>query len=101
MNGYLLATAALVLGGMVVCGAVAVATGWLLPWLRRRTLRPALWGYGTVLFAAGLFLSMSYGALDVFDGSSALIDAAFASSVLLIGAGGYLQLLSTRPRVDA
>ncbi|UIX31032.1 hypothetical protein [Streptomyces sp. GQFP] len=97
MNGYLVATAASVLGGMVVCGVVAVATGWLLPWLRRRTLRPALWGYGTVLFAAGLLLSMSYGAFDVFDGSPALIDAAFVSSVLMIGTGGYLQVLSTRP----
>lgn len=50
MDEYLSVTAAVLLGGMVVCGAVAVATGWLLPWLRRRTLRPALRGYGTVLF---------------------------------------------------
>lgn len=102
MNGYLLATAVLVLGGSVVVGAMAVATGWLLPWLRSRTLRPALWGYGTMLFGTGLLLSMSYGAFDVFDGSpSSVIDVAFVASLLMIAAGGYLQVLSSRPRVDA
>ncbi|WP_327697473.1 hypothetical protein [Streptomyces sp. NBC_00459] len=101
MDEYLSVTAAVLLGGMVVCGAVAVATGWLLPWLRRRTLRPALRGYGTVLFGGGLLLSMSYGAFGVFDDSPALVDAAFLANMVMIVAGGYLQMLSTRERVDA
>jgi hypothetical protein len=101
MHWFFLGTAALLLGGQVVCGAVAARTGWLLPWLRRRVLRPALWGYGTMSFGTGLLLMMSYGSLDVFDSSSGAVDAAFVASVLLIAAGGYLQSLSTRRRLDA
>ena len=101
MYDYLLATDALGLGGLVVCGVVAVATGWLLPWLRRRTLRPAMWGYGTVLFGGGMLLNMLYGAFGVFDGSSALVDVPFILGMLMIVAGGYLQVLSKRPRLDA
>ncbi|MDX3750225.1 hypothetical protein [Streptomyces sp. AK08-02] len=44
LHWFLWGTAALLQGGLVVCGAVAVRSGWLLPWLRRRTLRPELWG---------------------------------------------------------
>ncbi|WP_329271384.1 hypothetical protein [Streptomyces sp. NBC_01451] len=100
MYEYLSVTAALLLGAMALCGVMAVATGWLLPWLRRRTLRPALWGYGTVLFSGGVLLSMSYGTFGVFDDSPALVDAAFVATMVMIVAGGYLQMLSTRERVD-
>ncbi len=102
MNGYLSATVVLVLGGSVVLGATAAATGWLLPWLRSRTPRPALWGYGTMLFGTGLLLSMSYGSFGMLDGSpSGVIDVAFVASLLMIAVGGYLQVLSSRPRVHA
>ncbi|NEA67858.1 hypothetical protein [Streptomyces sp. SID12488] len=100
MHRFLLGTAALLLGSQAVSGAVAAGTGWLLPWLRKRTLRPALWGYGTMLFSLGLLLMMSCGATDVFDGYSALVDVAAIISALMIAAGGYLQVLSTRERVD-
>ena len=100
MYEYVSVAAALALGGMVVCGVMAAATGWMLPWLRHRTLRPAMWGYGTVLFGGGLLLSMSYATLGVFDGYPALVDAAFIANMVMIVAGGYLQVLSTRERVD-
>lgn len=44
---------------------------------------------------------MSYGAFGVFDDSPALVDAAFLANMVMIVAGGYLQMLSTRERVDA
>ncbi|WP_328750277.1 hypothetical protein OHT57_32535 [Streptomyces sp. NBC_00285] len=39
--------------GIAVCGVAGIATGWVLPWLRFRILRPRLWGYGTLVSAAG------------------------------------------------
>ncbi|MFI1353896.1 hypothetical protein ACH4TV_09980 [Streptomyces sp. NPDC020898] len=100
MHWFIVGTAALLLGGLVVCGAVATRTGWLLPWLRRRVLRPELWGYGTISFGTGLLLMMSYGSLGVFDSSSGPVDGAFLASMVLMAAGGYLQALSTRQRLD-
>ncbi|MGY1497837.1 hypothetical protein ACW4TU_14770 [Streptomyces sp. QTS52] len=100
MNEYLLGTAALLLGGQVVSGAVAARTGWLLPWLRNRTVRPELWGYGTMLFGLGMLLMMSYGALHVFVGHRVLGDIAPVAAILMIIAGAYLQVLGARERVD-
>ncbi|NEC87550.1 hypothetical protein [Streptomyces sp. SID12501] len=97
---YLLGTAALMTSGVGACGGVAVRTGWLLPWLRRRTLRPELWGYGAMLGSAGLLLQMAYGAVDELDNSQTIGTAVFVTSVLLLVAGAWFQLLATRERVD-
>jgi hypothetical protein len=95
--GYLVGAADTLGGTLAVFGAVAIGTGWLLPWLRSRTVRPELWGYGAVSFSAGLALAMSFRA---FDASAALLDAAFFTSVALIIMGATLQRRSLRPRPD-
>ncbi|WP_369034940.1 MULTISPECIES: hypothetical protein [Streptomyces] len=101
MHWYLLGTAALMASGLVVCGAVAVRTGWVLPWQRRRVVRPEMWGYGLMLFGAGLLVQMAYSAFDGPGSSETLHTAAFITGLLLMIAGAWLQLLSTRRRLDA
>ncbi|KOV61004.1 hypothetical protein ADL01_32420 [Streptomyces sp. NRRL WC-3618] len=100
MHWYLLGTAALVMSGMVVIGAVAVTTGWLLPWLRLRTTRPELWGYGAMCGGMGLLLFMSWGALDAFGDTPVLHRATGITGMLMLAAGSVLQMRSSRPRVD-
>ncbi|MFF6786036.1 hypothetical protein [Streptomyces sp. NPDC012510] len=39
-----------------VFGVAAIRTGWMLPWLRRTTFRPVLWGWATLAGSAGLCL---------------------------------------------
>jgi hypothetical protein len=101
MHWYLLGAAALMASGLVVCGAVAVRTGWVLPWQRRRVVRPQTWGYGLMLFGAGLLVQMAYSAVDTPGNSETLDAAAFITGMLLMVAGAWLQLLSTRRRLDA
>jgi hypothetical protein len=36
----------------LVPGVAAMATGWVIPWLRGQVLRPALWGLGEILLGA-------------------------------------------------
>ncbi|MDX3458174.1 hypothetical protein PV396_40630 [Streptomyces sp. ME02-8801-2C] len=102
MHWLLLGTAALLLSGQVVAGAVAARTGWLpLPSLRSRNVRPRLWGYGTMLFGTGLLLMMSFGALHVLVGHPVLVDVGSGAAVLMIVAGACLQVLSSRRRLEA
>lgn len=35
-------------------GIAAVSTGWMLPWLRKRTVSPRLWGWGDIILGVGL-----------------------------------------------
>ncbi|WP_405821772.1 hypothetical protein OG241_37130 [Streptomyces sp. NBC_01390] len=100
LRWFLWGTAALLQGGLVACGAMAVRSGWLLPWLRRRTLRPELWGYGAMSFGTGMFLLMSWGELNVLDGLPHLGGAVAVTGLLLMAAGAYFQLLSARERLD-
>ena len=94
-------TVALMAGAGVVCGGVAVRTDWLLPWLRRRTVRPKMWGYGAMLAGTGLLLAMASESLDGFGGTSILDGAVWFTGLLLMIAGGWFQALGARERVDA
>ncbi|MFF3372696.1 hypothetical protein ACFYXF_07025 [Streptomyces sp. NPDC002680] len=96
MDAYVLGTAALLASGLFVCGAVAVRTYWLLPWLRSRTVRPEMWGYGAMLSSAGLLLQMTYGPVTVFHNSETVDSAAFITGMLLMIAGAWFQLLASR-----
>ncbi|WP_326720861.1 MULTISPECIES: hypothetical protein [unclassified Streptomyces] len=54
MDQYWYWAATAVLLASLSSGALgALATGRMPPWLRHRTLRPRLWGYGTVCAGAG------------------------------------------------
>jgi hypothetical protein len=97
---YVLGLSVLMAGGLVVCGAVAVRTGWVLPWQRRHIVRPRMWGYGGMLFGVGLLVQMVDGAMDGLD-TSLIPDAAVTmSGLLLMVAGAWFQLLGTRERLD-
>ncbi|TQE25063.1 hypothetical protein [Streptomyces ipomoeae] len=55
--GLLAAVAvAVVVFTVVVFAVIAIRTEWILPWLRRSTLRPRLWGYSALFGGAGLGL---------------------------------------------
>ncbi|WP_055523827.1 hypothetical protein [Streptomyces graminilatus] len=102
MHWLIYGAAALLLAVQVVIGAVAALTGWLPPWLRKRTPRAKLWGYGTMLFGLSLLLMMtvSGAARGMFDGPPVLGDVAFGVFFLMMLAGGYIQSLGARERVD-
>ncbi|MDX3750226.1 hypothetical protein [Streptomyces sp. AK08-02] len=53
-----------------------------------------------MLFGTGMFLLMSWGELDVFDGIPHLGGAVAVTGVLSMAAGSYFQLLSSRSRLD-
>ncbi|WP_406355134.1 hypothetical protein [Streptomyces sp. NBC_00658] len=76
-------------------GVLAIATGRMPSWLRRRTpRRPRLWGYGTVCSSAGPVLwSVSF---MVIDSDIAFSVVALVGLVLMVG-GGLLQLFAERP----
>ncbi|MFD3933293.1 hypothetical protein [Streptomyces sp. NPDC058614] len=75
-------------------GVLAIATGRMPPWQRRRTpRRPRLWGYGTVCSSAGPALwAVSFMVIDSDIAFSAL---ALVGLVLMVG-GGLLQLFAER-----
>ncbi|MGW3412838.1 hypothetical protein [Streptomyces sp. NPDC000888] len=76
-----------------VMGAFAIVTGRMPPWLRRRTLRPRLWGYGTACSGAGPALwAVSFMVINSDIAFSAL---ALVGLVLMVG-GGLLQLFAER-----
>jgi hypothetical protein len=37
---------------VIVIGAIALISGWIVPWLRGQTVRPRLWGVGVCLLGA-------------------------------------------------
>ncbi|WP_105968237.1 hypothetical protein [Streptomyces geranii] len=100
MHGYLSVAVVLIAGSLFVSGGVAVRTGRLLPWLRRRCVRPAMWGYGAMFTSAGLAAQTTYGVWDVLGGSPILETAVPLACVLLMIAGFWFQLLATRPPLD-
>ncbi|ELP65348.1 hypothetical protein ACKI1I_27785 [Streptomyces turgidiscabies] len=98
---YLSGAFMLMAGALVVCGAVGVRTGRVLPWQRRRVLRPVLWGYGAMLLGAGLLVQTGY---EEWTGTVHLrhLDGAVTvTGLLLMVAGFWFQLLSEREQVDA
>jgi hypothetical protein len=81
MVWYVLAPGAAVSVLAAVGGVAAIRTGWVLPWLRRRTFRPWLWGYGALLMSTNLALQ--------------LVGWAILSphSQFLVGSAGFVLLL--------
>ncbi|MFJ8605136.1 hypothetical protein ACIREM_41810 [Streptomyces shenzhenensis] len=77
-----------------VLAVVAIRTGWVLPWLRGSMVRPWLWGYGTLLSDAGLFVGfLAFRALHLPSSGELMALVAMA----LFAAGGFLSFLSNRP----
>lgn len=73
-----------------VFGVAAIRTGWMLPWLRRSTLRPVLWGWATLVGSAGSCLwcvGMATERADVFG----------LGGVALLATNTVLSFLATRP----
>ncbi|MGW1781454.1 hypothetical protein ACWCQQ_20260 [Streptomyces sp. NPDC002143] len=53
MRWVLVGVSALAVMVLAVGGVAGIATGWVPPWGRSRVLRPRLWGYGSLITAAG------------------------------------------------
>jgi len=97
MNNFLFGMAVAGFGLTAWSGFLTLATGWLPPWLRGRVVRRDLWGYGTVSFAMGLAVMMSFKlAVD----SEILLDALFVLALALIILGGLLKKRSMRRPAD-
>ncbi|QEV39068.1 hypothetical protein CP978_11290 [Streptomyces nodosus] len=97
MDWFFVGAAAVGFGLLAVGGVLALATGWLAPWLRGRVVRPDLWGYGTVSLAAGLATVMSFKmAVD----SEIVLDTLFVLAMALVILGGLLQRRSLRRPTD-
>ncbi|MFF9816174.1 hypothetical protein [Streptomyces sp. NPDC014006] len=76
-------------------GVVTLTTGRVAPWVRGRIVRPALWGSGALLFAAGMATGLS---TRFFDVSLGLGDGLAVATLVQILAGGLLQHRAQRPR---
>ncbi|MFJ8792424.1 hypothetical protein [Streptomyces sp. NPDC102462] len=93
MDMFLVGAAAVAFGLLAACGCVALATGWLVPWLRRHVVRPDLWGYGAVSQATGLAVGMSF---TVAGHSMIVLNTLFVVTIALAVLGGLLQKRSLR-----
>jgi hypothetical protein len=91
---YLVGFAALAMTGTALMGIAGIVTGWVPPWLRPRVVRPKLWGYGSVVGAAGMSLYMFIGPFRGPDLSMAPF--AMAGMALFI-VGLVMQMASRRP----
>ncbi|MFI9604431.1 hypothetical protein ACWEQ7_14535 [Streptomyces sp. NPDC004069] len=98
MDWFLVGAAAVGFGLLAFSGFLALATGWLLPWLRGRVARPDLWGYGAVSLALSLAMAMSF--KMVTGHSTIVLDALFVVTIALAILGGLLQRRSMRLPAD-
>ncbi|MFE3035416.1 hypothetical protein ACFXKY_27665 [Streptomyces canus] len=53
MDRVLMGISLLAMAGVAMGGVAGIATGWVVPWGRPRVLRPRVWGYGSLVTAAG------------------------------------------------
>ncbi|MEV5011424.1 MULTISPECIES: hypothetical protein [unclassified Streptomyces] len=97
MDWFLVGAAAVGFGLLAVSGVLALATGWLAPWLRGRVVRSDLWGYGAVSLAVSLAMGMSF---KVAGHSTIVLDVLFVVTVALAILGGLLQRRSLRRPAD-
>ncbi|WP_158692690.1 hypothetical protein [Streptomyces roseochromogenus] len=91
MHMFLAVAAAVVYGLLAVSGIASITTGWVVPWLRTRVLRPRLWGYGSLLAAVGGAVFLYLGPLAERYGSLPWL------GWLGFMAGLGLQMLAQRP----
>jgi hypothetical protein len=95
MYWYWVGAGVLVCGSSAAFGVVAiVGGGWMLPWLRRRTRRPRLWGFGAVCSSAGL--PVCYLSFNVWSGSEIALFASAVAGMALMFTGSVLVTLAGR-----
>ncbi|MFJ4891585.1 hypothetical protein ACIP5U_16770 [Streptomyces sp. NPDC088788] len=94
MHGYLvgLAVAAVTVGAGL--GVAAIAASWVPPLVRRRVVRPRLWGWGALSGSLGLSLFMLLGP---FHGPDADMTPYAMTGMALFLAGQALQILGQYP----
>lgn len=83
----------LAVGTCAAAGVAALATGWVAPWLRRGTVRPTLYGAGTLVFASGMATGVS---MQFFTAPAAVEDALMVVMLTLVVVGGVMQTRSQR-----
>ncbi|MGW1005132.1 hypothetical protein [Streptomyces sp. NPDC002520] len=93
MHMYLVVGAWLLTAVFAAGGIAGIVREWVPPWLRRRVVRPRLWGYGTLVMTLGVSLLLLLGP---FEGAGFGAVSFFGYCGLVL-AGGIMQALSQRP----
>ncbi|MET7776124.1 MULTISPECIES: hypothetical protein [Streptomyces] len=94
MHLYLVGFAALAMTGTALMGIAGIVTGWVPRWMRPRVFRPKLWGYGSVVGAAGMSLYMFIGP---FRGPDLRMAPFAMTGMALFIVGLVMQMRSRRP----
>ncbi|MCX4988689.1 MULTISPECIES: hypothetical protein [unclassified Streptomyces] len=98
MHWYLVGFAALIVTAQAGLGIAAITLDRVPPWLRRRVLRPKLWGAGALAGAVGMSLFLFLGP---FHGPDADLTPYAMSGIALFIASLVLQALGQRPGREA
>ncbi|MEU5045250.1 hypothetical protein [Streptomyces griseorubiginosus] len=100
MHWVLMGLAVLAMTVVAAGGVAGITTGWVVPWGRPKVLRPRLWGYGSLVTAAG---GTVWSVLGPMAGPPHLPSACVAwAGWVLFMAGLLIQSRSHRPgRVPA
>lgn len=75
-------------------GVAAVAASWVPPWVRRRVVRPRVWGWGALSGSVGMALFMFLGP---FHGPDADLTPYAMTGMALFLVGQALQILGQHP----
>ncbi|MET7986266.1 MULTISPECIES: hypothetical protein [unclassified Streptomyces] len=94
MHWYLVGIAAVFVAAHAGFGIAAVTVYWVPPWLRRRVVRPKLYGWGALAGAVGLGLIMFPGP---FHGRDADLTPTAMTGIPFFVVGMVLQGMSQHP----
>ncbi|PAZ09322.1 hypothetical protein CLM62_47015 [Streptomyces sp. SA15] len=91
MHTFMVVTAATLASLLVVLGIAGIAFDWVVPWARKKVLRPRLSGYGMLVGGVGFALFDILGPLDRAFGPLSLV------GWFMFMAGLFLSWMSQRP----
>ncbi|WRZ90824.1 hypothetical protein OHB54_18160 [Streptomyces sp. NBC_01007] len=91
---YLVGFATLAVTAQAGLGIAAITVYWVPPWIRRRVVRPKLWGWGALAAAVGMSLFMFLGP---FSGPDIDMAPYVLGGMALFVAGQVVQMLGQRP----
>ncbi|MFJ9138029.1 hypothetical protein ACIRRT_33710 [Streptomyces sp. NPDC102256] len=94
MHGYLVGLAVAAVTGGAGLGVAAIAASWVPPLVRRRVVRPRLWGWGALSGSLGMSLFMLLGP---FHGPDADMTPYAMTGMALFLVGQALQMLGQYP----
>jgi hypothetical protein len=95
VRSYSLVGIAVIAVYSVVTGVAALRTGWMMPWARRRILRPRLWGYAHLLASVCCLVQLTVGVF--LKGSDAEFTFSYPAGVLMSIGFPWLIWAARRP----